>query len=282
MKVRIIGILIFTILMFNCITFAEIVDINKKEEDPPIWKVGDSWTYTIHKLVVNKIEDDHKIYLNGSIDDFVCTVVETNGSIYKVDFNGKINGFYECYIKPKKIPFYAKGNLKNSTSTFNGSIFFNKENLEIVDISAQIKGRTYVKIYPLPIYLNLPFKVVIENFLSRKIPILEFPLEVGNYWNFPKMKTITYLNASGPFGLIKIPVKVSKIYPFIPSAFHCSSKKIITVEAGTFNTYQISVGFFGISKNKYYYSPDIGNIVKMDIDTNATTIIMELKDTNRL
>ena len=86
------------------------------------------------------------------------------------------------------------------------------------------------------------------------------------------------VHAGGPFGLINIPITFSTHYSWMPLAFHCKDKKDITVEAGSFNAWEIESTFFDLFE--YYYAPSVGNIIKIDATMPNGDIKAELKSTN--
>lgn len=70
--------------------------------------------------------------------------------------------------------------------------------------------------------------------------------------------------------------------PDIPSAFACLNKETVTVEAGTYEAYNITVAG-GVGT--YYYAPQVGNVIKISGDFQGLlpylqSIDMELIETN--
>jgi len=159
-----------------------------------------------------------------------------------------------------------------------GSIIFTKDNLEITDLNAEIRGITAGKISPLPFALPLPFKVTIDADLSQNFPLFDFPLSPSKFWDMPNIVTTVSVNAGGIFGLVKIPVSFSTEYSWFPFAFHCINTQDVTVEAGTFNAYKIESTFFDMFE--YYYAPSVGNLIKIDATMQNGHVSAELKSTN--
>ena len=159
-----------------------------------------------------------------------------------------------------------------------GTIVFTKSDLEVKDISAEIKGITVVKIDPIPIPLPFPFKVTLNSDLTTVLPIFDFPLYDHKFWNLPAIDITTNVKAGGILGIISYPLTIYTSYPWIPLAFHCKPKVDITVEAGTYNAYEISSILFSLFE--YYYAPSVGNLVKIDATMPNGEIHGELKSTN--
>jgi len=286
MKIKILGIIVCMLLLTSVITAVGQTTIEKKQnkgsnildDDVPIWNVGDSWTYTIDDFTFDYEGGGQKIFFDGSIDDFTWTVADTGGSTYKVDFTGKLNCNYEIYLSSSSGTIYVTGNIKNTLTRMDGTLVFTKSNLQLQDMSAEIKGITAAKIYPIPIPLPIPFKATVEGDLSTEFPLFDFPLSSNKFWTLPDMDIIMSIHAGGIFGIINIPITFSTHYSWMPLAFHCKNKQDVSVEAGTFNAWEIESTFFDLFR--YYYAPEVGNIIKIDATMPNGDIHGELKSTN--
>lgn len=286
MKIKIPGIIVCMLLLTSVITAVGQTTIEKKQnkgsnildDDVPIWNVGDSWTYTIDDFTFDYEGGGQKIFFDGSIDDFTWTVADTGGSTYKVDFTGKLNCNYEIYLSSSSGTIYVTGNIKNTLTRMDGTLVFTKSNLQLQDMSAEIKGITAAKIYPIPIPLPIPFKATVEGDLSTEFPLFDFPLSSNKFWTLPDMDIIMSIHAGGIFGIINIPITFSTHYSWMPLAFHCKNKQDVSVEAGTFNAWEIESTFFDLFR--YYYAPEVGNIIKIDATMPNGDIHGELKSTN--
>ena len=286
MKIKILGIIVCILLLTSVITAVGQTTIEKKQnkgsnildDDVPIWNVGDSWTYTIDDFTFDYEGGGQKIFFDGSIDDFTWTVADTGGSTYKVDFTGKLNCNYEIYLSSSSGTIYVTGNIKNTLTRMDGTLVFTKSNLQLQDMSAEIKGITAAKIYPIPIPLPIPFKATVEGDLSTEFPLFDFPLSSNKFWTLPDMDIIMSIHAGGIFGIINIPITFSTHYSWMPLAFHCKNKQDVSVEAGTFNAWEIESTFFDLFR--YYYAPEVGNIIKIDATMPNGDIHGELKSTN--
>jgi len=277
--------LICSTLMFSFLTSAGNIEKVSRErlfstidDDVPIWENGNSWTYTIDEFTFDYEEGGQKIYFDGSLDDFTWTVSDTDGDVYIVDFTAEINCEYEIYMSSSSVTLSVTGNMKSILTRMTGTLVFTKSNLQLQDMSAEIRGITAAKLYPIPIPLPIPFKATIETDLSTEFPLYDFPLSSNKFWNLPNMDIVVSVNVGGIFGLISIPITYTTHYSWTPLAFHCKNKQDITVEAGTFNAWEIESTFFDLFN--YYYSPEVGNLIKIQANMPNGMAIGELKSTN--
>ena len=252
--------------------------INQLSDDVPTWIVGDSWTYTIEEFNVNFNEGGQKIEMNGSINDFTLTVSDTSSDDYIVDFTGGINANYKISISSTSNSITLEGTIKEKYVKLTGQIIFGKSDLQIKDASAEIRGITAVKINSMRIALPLPFKVTMNSNLNTAFPLFDFPLFIDKYWDLPHIIASMNVEAGGPFGFIKIPISASIELPAVPFAFHCHSLEEITVEAGTYTAYRISISGLEGSMD-YYYASSAGNLVKILAYLQSGSIRGELKST---
>ena len=120
---------------------------------------------------------------------------ETEGTQYTVHFTGDINGDYEIFLQSAGTKVYLVGKLNSMFTKMQGTIKFTKDNLEVVEANAELKGLTFAKIAPLPIPLPIPYLVDVDADLSEPFPILIFPLNVGDYWSMPSLLASATANA---------------------------------------------------------------------------------------
>jgi len=267
MKIKIFGIIVFMLLITSAITVVGNTNIKQKQnigstlldDDVPVWNVGDSWTYTIDDFTFDYEVEGTKIYFDGEIDDFTWTVADTSDSTYKVDFTGKLNCVYEIYLSFPSASIYLIGSMKNALTRMDGTLVFTKSDLQLKDITAEIKGITLAKIYPLPIALPIPFKATIDGDLSTDFPLFNFPLSSNKFWDLPNMDIVMKMDIGGIFGLIQIPITFTTGYYWTPFAFHCKNKQSVSVD---------------------YYAPEVGNIIKIDATMPNGDVHGELKSTN--
>jgi hypothetical protein len=251
---------------------------NTLNDDVPIWQVGDSWTYTVNNLTVNYDNSGQKILVNGRIDDFTWTVVDTSDSTcYKVNFTGKLTASYTLKLSSISGNLDCQGTVKKTLTRLKGTMLFTKSDLQIHDITAEAKGLTAVIIAPLKHSLPFPFKLTVYGDFSEDFPLFDFPLNPDKYWNLPHMEITMQAIAGGIFGIFHYPVSISTEYWWLPFAFHCQDKQDITVPAGTYSAYTIT-SLFG-EYFTYYYAPAAGNLIKIDATLQNGAVSAELKAT---
>ena len=284
MKMKIMGIFICMLVVLSVVAVAGPTKIRQIpieatnfDDDVPTWSDGDSWTYTINNFTVDYNVSGQRMFMDGKIDDFEWTVAGTSGSTYEVDFTGKLTADYEIYLSSSALTLWVTGTFIPALTRIKGTIIFTKSDLEIEDISAEIKGITMAKISPIPVSLPIPFKLALDGNLSTVFPIFDFPLHALKVWALPDINIEMNVQMGGIFGLINIPVQFPTHYSWNPLAFWCWSKENITVEAGSFDAWRIASiigGFF-----EYYYAPSVGNLIKIDATMPNGNINGELKST---
>jgi hypothetical protein len=286
MKIKIFGIIILMLLLTSAMSAVGQNTIVKKQnmgqtlldDDVPIWNVGDSWTYTINDFTYDYDEGGLKLFFDGNIDDFIWTVADTSGSTYIVDFTAQLSCDFEIQLSSPSTTLIVTGKIRDTLTKMTGTLIFTKSNLYLQDMSAEIRGIVFAKISPIPIALPLPFRATLNADLTTEFPLFDFPLSPNKFWNLPAMDIVANVNAGGIFGLISIPITFTTNYPWIPLAFHCKNKQDISVEAGIFDAWEIESTFFDLFR--YYYAPDVGNIVKIDATMINGEVHGELKSTN--
>lgn len=285
MKYKLPALLITILFLINIVAVANPISNNSKEiktaymDDPvPVWNNGDSWTYTFSNFTVDYEYYDLKVYMSGRIDNLKWTVVDTSGTDYIVDLTGKITAdIYDLSIPLSSKILHISGSIKPLLTRLKGTIVFTQSDLEIKDISAEIKGITAAKIGAFFLPLPIPFKITLNGDLSTLLPIFDFPLSDNKFWSLPAITIKSYVKVGGLFGIIKFPFTITSSYSWIPFAFHCKPKVDVTVEAGTFSAYEIESTFFGLFE--YYYAPTVGNLVKIDATMPNGAAHGELKST---
>lgn len=268
MKKAIVCIFFCMLVIPNFIASAEYIDIEKAptnyNDDVPIWKEGDSWTYTISDFWVNYSVEGIGLSMEGRIDDFQWTVSDTSGSTYTVDLTGKVTASYNASLPLGAQILNVEGTIKPPWNSITGTIIFSQSNLEIIDFDAEIKGLTAIKIHPIPIKFLIPFKITADVDLSTSFPLLNFPLYIPKFWDMPAMIVTVDATFGGLFGLFKIPMTLSIPYNWVPLAFTCLWKGDITVGAGTYDAWRIKPLLFGFFE--YYYASLVGNLIKFDVN----------------
>jgi len=281
--------------------------ISTISDDVPIWNVGDKWTYKIKNLNLDWEEEGEIVHVHASVDKIPLEVIDDTEESYTVDFKTAMAGDWniDLNLGGKIPPIRLSGRLLRTSLA--GEIVVDKDTLGIKQVDAQIKG--IMIIYAIPI----PFKINTNLEFDKPVTLLEFPLEIGNYCAHSStnmaingeltsfwLKVLNFVNKIALlFGKEFIPSNLSSLLPDIDlknalkiitgnETFEVGglnniavvNKEDITVPAGTFNCYRISLmDPTGIPAGvlDMYYSPQVGNIVNMSV---IGYFDMELIDTN--
>jgi hypothetical protein len=247
-------------------------------DDVPIWNEGNSWTYTVDDFWSGFSGDGKEYTMNGKINNLKLTVSDTSGSSYKVDITGKVSASFNVSIQIGSSVLNISGTINPTWNTLKGTIIFGKSNLEIEDFNAEISGIMGITIQPIPFKFPIPIKITSNADFSTPFPTFDFPLHILKFWNMPDMDIDTQTSFGGPLGLIKITQPLTIHYNHIPLAFCSILKTSQTVEAGIYDAWRVQSligGYF-----EYHYAPDVGNIIKIDVDMPRGGITGELKSTN--
>ena len=182
-------------------------------------------------------------------------------------------------------------------------------------LRVKIREQPFVP-FPIPA-LYVPLRVNLDFSFQGGFPIIEFPLFVEKTWTLPsiifsidgQIRSI-WLNVvkfiiriASNFGFDIVPPEIANLLPridignliialkgdntiTIDSSMWQDTPLLgidtfgeITVPAGTFNAYDI---ILPLGLGNLYYSPDVGNIIKMTIGPIDSELNMELKETNFL
>ena len=230
----------------------------------PIWKIGNSWTYTIYDFWVNYTYQSNNIQLAGRIDDFKLTVADESETTYTVDISGKVTASYKVKAILGDIVLRFNGAIDQSTNKLKGSIIFDKENLHIIDFDAMLICLSSVQFFNLPIKIPLIMKISADAALSTPFPLLDFPLSTLKFWNLPDIDIDTDVNIGGLLGILNVPMTIHRHYDWTPLAFCCLYQDTITVEGGTYDAWRILSLIGGYYD--YYYAPYVGNLIKMEFN----------------
>jgi len=203
MKRKIFGIFISLMLMTAFFTTAQKINNelikNETEEvniilfdevNVPIWEVGNMWEYQVDEIIIDFEEPELYIHIEGKIDAFTLEVVKVTENFYDLNFNAPVSGNYELYTDFGDGPINITGELKNTN--IEGVIVYNKYELAIKQIHAEISGRLTLKIVEQPYFdssflpdIPIPADIILDTELSNPYPIIEFPLNTSKCWGLP-------------------------------------------------------------------------------------------------
>ena len=285
MNNKIIGIFLGAILFTTTFAIAKNVEtMNLKQgsygeiptsfdDDVPIWEVGYKWIYDIEFSYIIYEEDYMHMSLQISLNNFDINVVDCTGDSYRTEFDDNVNGDFS--IQVEGLPTVT-GTFKDTV--LDGYAIFEKTNLSVKEIYAHLEGRlSLIGLIP------IPFDCEVTMNFEPSYGSLDFPLYVGKNWEIPDF-TISIV------GSISLP-GIASIIPGIPDEIEidnemfnlggnaeCVGMENITVSAGTYNAYNISID----ESTSYYYAPAAGFIIKIvpQIPIEECDIVFELKSTN--
>jgi hypothetical protein len=285
MKKIVILLLVSAFLLSGSGTLAKNIDIQQQsyqsislDDNVPVWNISDQWTYTVHNFSVHYNQGGQLIYMNGKISDFTWEVTDTAGDFYTVAVTGKVSATYNITLSAQTSTLHLTGSFKPTLTRFKGTIQLTKSDLEIHDLSIQLRGISKMKINSIPFGILFPFKLTTEGDLSDDFPLFDFPLYEFKFWNLPDLTITMSSTFGGIFGIIQIPFTVGVHYSWTPLAFFTLDKQDVTVDAGTYSAYHIQslIGDYC----DYYFAPVVGNIVKFNLTLTNGEIQGELTSTN--
>ncbi len=282
---------------------------------PPLWKIGDYWTYSIDLISINFEQDNQTIDILLERAELHLKVIDDGGEQYTLECETSISGNSDINVDLGDGPI-------NLTVTFSsvaihGSITLDKTNLGIQRMSLSLKDRFMVTIHnqpyiQLPAFLSsIPVPVTMSLITEFENPFsfLSFPFNTNSSWdltatNFSiagKLQSIWlhilhFVNKiANMFGYELLPNEIAELLPVVdiekalimlelgneffipevPSAFTCFSTEDIVVPAGIYHCYNISV----IGEFAHcYYAPSAGNIIR--ISGNFEEVVPYVKDFN--
>jgi len=243
---------IFVIMLVSSIGFSEPLD----EVEVPIWHIGDSWTYDIsyHESIMEGV------LFNWEFDDLNFTVIDISDQWYTLSLDGSV------IARIGKQPFP----LTLDSGRIQGTVLIRKQDLAFSSCNANIHGTHNMGPFAIP--------VDIEVSLNADPPFthLHFPFSIGDTWLTHSSEIsmdITVLLNGEPYPIISPKNFVTGRIPMI-----CEDEETVTVEAGIYNAFKITdIG----NVHQTFYSPTVGNIVKLSIHNQSSMryIEMELVDT---
>jgi hypothetical protein len=236
--------------------------------DVPVWEKGDEWTYHF-------TDTSTGIVTYSFFADITFEVVEDSGDSY----------ILEGHTKPQGSFIYSGLGLKTSRLTsLDIRLQLRKTDLGLENFMEKIKGIFFIKIGPITLPIPLQVELNLEVEFDPTWIIMPFPLydgKIGNLNSTEFWHTNMYFHLF--WGLIPITGPLNVSWPITTVPYSCSAEKI-TVDAGTFDVYNVSAEWIEGSKFVSYYSEEIGNVAKeiiylpKGVGPAEHSIILELKD----
>lgn len=301
-------------------TKTETRHVSSLSADVPVWHVGDFWTYKVNNVSVNFEEDNQTIDLTLSVDQLPLTVASISGDSYTLSFSTKASGHGLINIDAGDGPINMTIDFTNVK--ISGNVMIDKTMLGIKSIDANLKGLFKLDIIQQPYFnfslhhIPIPITMNMTIDSNSSVSVLAFPMNIGISWNVSAsdftingkihsiwLNIIHFANTIADFfGKPFLSPQIDALLPVIdikdvlttigignvfsipeaPGIFNCLNTENITVPAGTFNAYNISIAD-GIGS--IFYAPVAGNVVKIggnfhDVIPYIQNLNMELIDTN--
>jgi hypothetical protein len=294
------------------------------EDDVPEWNIGDTWTYKIDDINLD-IEDNKTIHVHLEVGELPMEVVGDSGDYnvkidaklagdYRVvieEENGTID------VEGKLIGTTIKGNIYYSKDQLG----ITKIDYEISGILT-FKPNELPEDWNIPnILIAIPIPATISSTLDFGTPytFLDFPINDSKFWGLPSsnftvngqiqsiwltiLKIVNDIATAFNYPLLPedlaalLPVidikealetrEIGNLFdiPEVPALFACFQKHNVSVTAGEFEAYNISVAPINLTHAlaRIYYSPEIKNIIKIsgeltDLLPFLSNLEMELID----
>ena len=235
-----------------------------------VWNEGEKWTYDMDKIEINMEDDWGSISFDGTLNDLSLEVGGTDGA-YTLNFKGTIKGDFTASLTQPPLDISGKFLLTRA----NGEIKCKKSNFGIENIDVNLRGIVAARIDPIPIPLPIPFTASITLTFDPAFAPVDFPIKVGKEWNIPPSHVSMDASASLLFGIIRKSFQNELSLGAITTA--CNGRKNVTVEAGTYDAYEIS----SMDIVDFYYSPEVSNVIELSAEyEDMFSIHGELKSTN--
>ena len=285
------------------------------DADVPVWAVGDQWIYKIDNISIYNQTEDKTLNLMLTMTELPLTVLSATGDFYTLEFKTNVSGQFKIYSKQDNgsinisITFnniFLSGNVSIEKSTLgikeiSAAFTKGKFLVNIIELP-NMELPSFLQKIPARITLNM------TTTFDTPFSLLTFPLSTLLVWNSTAtnftlngeikslwLNLINFLNKiATPFGygldpniaallpVIDIKDALTTIgngnvfqIPAIEAAFICLNTENITVPAGTYEAYNITL-IGGMAQ--CYYAPTAGNVVK--IAGNLEEIIPYLKGIN--
>jgi hypothetical protein len=256
MKGKILGIGICMLLITTTIVTATTIDaeinigLTSYVAEVPVWEKGDSWTYEMEQIVRSDLNETMAYTLTC---DLVLSVVDDTGDYYTLEGIGE--------------PVSAIGNigklgLKNSRlSSFNVDLVVRKSDLAVSSYSYLGKGIFFVMLGPIIIPFPIQLAVWRNSEFTPDRSILPFPLYDGKNGTFDSVLIEEDWGTTMYFGLITVEAgNVS--WHSTANDYNCTAE-LITVPAGIFNAYNVSIANQQWNHIFLHYNATVGNAVKI-------------------
>lgn len=292
------------------------------EDDVPEWEVGDEWIYKISDINMD-IEENKSIHVHLEIDELPLEVVDNTSDYnveFKANMRGSYSVYIEeendTYdVSGELIGTTVSGNIYFSKADLGiTKIEYKISGILTIQVNQLPEDWNIPNIL---ILIPIPAKITTTLDFGTPYTLFDFPMNTSKYWGLPATNFtvngdisslwLTILNIindiASIFGYQLLPEELAELLPVIDikdaleargmnntfeipevsALFACFSMNNVTVPAGTFNSYNISVAPINLTHalGRIYYSPEAKNIVKItgevgDLLPFLTNLEMEL------
>lgn len=245
--------------------YANKTDYTKTVAFIDTWIQRDTWCYNVKEININ-IENNLNFHLKSNINNLKLSVANDE---YLVTYTGRINGDFEVASLQPPMDLSGRMFLVFANGTIDVDRTFQLKNLFL-----QLNGIFILKIEGFFIPIPLPFhlEAVVES--DSILSLFNFPLEIGKIWDVSTTRIKIDCAFSTLIGTIKVPFQ----YEIEPGtiSLSCTGKKLVTVEAGQYDAYEITYSDF----IRIYYAHEVENIIKISGVYDENSFYAELKNTN--
>lgn len=283
--------------------------------DAPVWEIGDTWVYKIDNISFCLDDENQTVDVFISINELPLEVVNVTDENYLLTYTTEVSGICKVDVDLGDGPvnftvtftnLAVDGNLViNKTALGIKDLSVTLKGRFLIDIIEQ----PYIELpFTLP-QIRFPVNINATSACENPIAMLTFPLSTGLSWGITETNiTFTGQIRSIWFNIIRFINNIAKFFnraflppeieallpvvnirealalmgynntvtvPTINQTFTCTALETITVPAGTYDVYNISI-LQGLAW--FYYAPDAGSVIK--IMGNLEELIPYLKNMN--
>ena len=233
--------------------------------DVPVWKKGDSWTYTWHEIEYKYTANNtlwYTFYYNCTM---TMTITDDTGDSYTQKWTS-INNEGRATISSYRLKF-------TPFTKYTGEAVLRKTDLAGLSEIHQQKGFAFWLIGNIGLPMPAQYMHTTEWIYTNPAVYLPFPMTAGTSGTFPGYRDTYQEKCFLYWGLIKLFNWPAKNYTISPVGYKCEMANI-TVPAGTYNAYNVSVDItYGLGHYSCwrYYVPEVGNEAKIYINGDWDT-----------
>jgi len=263
LKHKIVGIVACMLVFSSCTIVTSGFDQNEPlppSADVPVWEVGDTWVYDSEFWVSStEITSEGMIFAGGG--RYVLEVVDDAGDNYKL----------KAKVEPVcgKVTWGRFGFISTRLSSYNADIEIQKSDLGVIKHDAWMKAITWLSIGR----IKLPIPIQIQTYRNTEFDpafsILPFPLHDGDSGTYTNSSISEETVTSMFWGLI-VTGSDDNINWHLGDVDYTVSYESMDVKAGTYDVFNVAGELFGGDEGHdyyhLYYSEEVGNLVKLEIN----------------